>query len=212
MKQIKKPAIRIFLLIPALLFAAACATTTPVLEKDDKTAPQSVVFPEYTGPKIPLAVLPLGLSERAVKRYPHLLEQSVGLGMHNTLTDALYKTKRFRFVEDKESVIQEALKRQRMGATGLVDAAHAVEIGKLLGAEKVIYGEVYDYAEGKIETLKGISKSVTPKIRVGVQIRLVDLETLEYIPASCIRYGSDWGRAAQSAIEAAVFQIVSGME
>ena len=39
-----------------------------------------VVFPKYRGPKTRIAVLPLGLSKRAARRYPKLVDRQVGLG------------------------------------------------------------------------------------------------------------------------------------
>lgn len=202
-----------FLLFSCFLMLISCASTEPVIkgQQGQEEVYQPIVFPPYSGPKTVLAVLPMGLSDRAAKRYPHLLDSSVGLGVHNSLTDALYRTRRFRFVEEKESVIKEAFKKQWLSASGAVDQSSAIKMGRLLGAKKVIYGEVYDYSEGKVETLAGFQKVVRPQIRVGVQIRLVDLETLEYIPASGLKYGTDWGDASRKSIEAAVLAIVSDL-
>ena len=192
------------------MLIGACATTAPEKDADEDTAsvfdkPSQKPAPAaYSGPKLPIAILPMGLSERAAKRYPHLLESSVGLGVHNVLTDALYRTKRFRLVEMNESIVKEVMKTQWLSASGAVDKGSAVEIGKMLGAQKVVYGEVYDYSEGKTDTIVGLKKKEKPEIRVGVQIRLVDVETLEYIPASAVAYDVDWGRSSAQAIESAV--------
>ncbi|MBF0225154.1 MAG: hypothetical protein HQK76_06835 [Desulfobacterales bacterium] len=196
------------------LFVISCAVTKPVVEEEDRINSEGkpVTFPHYNGPKIPLAVIPMGLSERAAKQYPRLLEQSVGLGVHNVLTDALFKTHRFRFVEDNEAIIENALKRQWMSASGAVDQNSAVQMGKILGAKKVIYGEVYDYSEGKEENISGFKVSTKPEIRVGIQIRLVDVETLEYIPASDVKYSTDWGKASAASIEGAVFKLIQNLE
>jgi curli biogenesis system outer membrane secretion channel CsgG len=192
------------------MLMGGCATTAP--EKDaaedtasvfESTSPKPAPA-AYSGPKLPIAILPMGLSDRAAKRYPHLLDSSVGLGVHNVLTDALYRTRRFRLVEVNESIMKEVMKTQWLSASGAVDKGSAVEIGKMLGAQKVVYGEVYDYSEGKTEKIVGLKKNETPEIRVGVQIRLVDVETLEYIPASAVAYDLDWGRSSAKAIESAV--------
>ena len=198
----------VFLL--SLLFSA-CAQTTIDIDKSENIAQESsaVAFPPYEGEKMPIAVFPMGLSEKAAQRYPHLLEKSVGLGIDNVLADTLYQTKRYRFVEDKESVVKESLNKLRMSASGLVDEKYALQIGKMLGAKKIIYGEVYDYSEGKVESVKGFRGSTTPKVRVGVQIRLVDTETLEYVPASSVKFGADWGEASQAAINSAVLKLIA---
>ena len=199
-----------------LFLLMSCATTAPEIDKDeaDPAAARSTrpPPPAYTGPKLPIAILPMGLSERAATRYPHLLDRSVGLGVHNVLTDALYRTRRFRLVEINESIVKEVMRTQWLSASGAVDKGSAVEIGKMLGAQKVVYGEVYDYSEGKTETIAGLKKKEKPEIRVGVQIRLVDVETLEYIPASAVAYDLDWGRSSAKAIESAVAKFALAME
>ncbi|MCP4716306.1 MAG: hypothetical protein GY868_14400 [Deltaproteobacteria bacterium] len=201
--------ILIIFILFGLCCLTACATTGPVLDDTARTGRESArpEYPPYKGPRIPVAVLPMGLSERAAKRYPHLLDKSVGLGVHHVLTDALYRTNRFRFVEEKEAVVKDVMQRQWLSASGAVDQNSAVRLGRMLGARKVIYGEVYDYAEGKTETLRGLRVIVEPKIRVGIHIRLVDIETLEYIPASDTSYGPDWGEASSLAIEKAVAKL-----
>jgi len=211
--------IRFLLLSLIFLFLSSCATTAPEIEERGVAAPAGsaarqapAVYAPYSGPKLPIAILPMGLSERAAKRYPHLLDRSVGLGIHNVLTDALYRTKRFRFVEVNESIVKQVFKSQWLSASGAVDKGSAVEIGKMLGAKKVVYGEVYDYSEGKTETIVGFKKSTKPEIRVGVQIRLVDVETLEYIPVSGVAYDTDWGRSSSQAIETAVSKFISELQ
>ena len=137
------------------MLIGACASTAPVKDAAEDTAsifedtsPKNPAPAAYSGPKLPIAILPMGLSDRAAKRYPHLLDSSVGLGVHNVLTDALYRTGRFRLVEVNESIMKEVMKTQWLSASGAVDKGSAVEIGRMLGAQKVVYGEVYDYSEG----------------------------------------------------------------
>ncbi|MFO7760520.1 MAG: CsgG/HfaB family protein [Thermodesulfobacteriota bacterium] len=201
-----------FFILAGLLMLTSCATT--YTEKGRKAAekyPQQLTrqpdFPEYTGPKTVAAVLPLGLSARAAENYPHLLRQDVGFGIHNRVIDTLYETGRFRFVEEKKKVVKDVMDRQWMSSAGMVDQATAVKMGKMLGARKVIYGEIYDYAQGG-EQIRGFSARSNTTTRVGVQIRLVDVETLEYVPASGIGYGPDVGLAAGQAIHSAVSSLL----
>ena len=58
--------------------------------------------------------------------------------------EVLFDSNRFRFVEDKPEMIKDVLDRQWMSSAGMVDQSSAVEMGRILGAKKVIYGEVYD--------------------------------------------------------------------
>lgn len=127
--------------------------------------------------RIPVAVLPLGLTETTSRRYPQLAERNVGLGVHNMLVNHLYDTGRFRFVEEKPDVVADLLDRQWVSSTGAVSAEAAVEHGRLLGARYVLYGEVYDFGLRTLGT-------ATAETRIAVQVRLVDVETSEYVPAS----------------------------
>lgn len=130
-----------------------------------------------TDDRIPVAVLPLGLTETTSERYPQLAARSVGLGVHNMLVNHLYDTGRFRFVEEKPDVVADLLDRQWVSSTGAVSAETAVEHGRLLGARYVLYGEVYDFG------LRTLGTAIA-ETRVAVQVRLVDVETSEYVPAS----------------------------
>ena len=124
--------------------------------------------------------------------------------------EALFDTKRFMFVEDKSEVIKDALDRQWMASSGMIDQKTAVEMGKILGARKVIYGEVYDFAQGG-EKISGFSAKSDLVTRMGIQVRMVDVETLEYIPGSGVGRGNDSGAASDDAIKKAVSSLVSRM-
>lgn len=127
--------------------------------------------------RVPVAVLPLGLTEKTAERYPQLADRNVGFGIHDMLVDRLYDTGRFRLVEEKQEVIDDLLNRQWIAASGGVSKESAVSYGKLLGARYVLYGEVYDFSS------QPVSKKVV-ETRIALQVRLVDVETSEYVPAS----------------------------
>jgi len=191
----------------AVLALAGCATTEVVEKPLEKPKTALAPLPKYTGPKAVAAVLPLGLSAKAAAAYPHLLTKDVGLGIHNRVVEALFDTNRFRFVEEKPEIVKDVLDRQWLSSSGMVDQATAVKMGKLLGASKVIYGEVYDFAQGGEKIGGGVaSKDLTT--RMGVQVRCVDVETLEYVPGSGTGKGRDVGEAADEAIRIAVDGLV----
>lgn len=200
-----------------VLLLSACATT--YVEEDNPLstpsgAAKAAAAPaakKYTGPKTVVAVLPMGLSERAAKRYPQLLAKNVGMGIHNMLVDALYDTHRFKFVEDKGDIIKDIMDRQWMSANGMVSQSKAIEMGKMLGATKVIYGEVYDYGEAGSE-IRGFSARKNLKTRMGIQIRCVDVETLEYVPGSGVGIGTDVSSAAQKALQQATASLLRRLE
>lgn len=128
-------------------------------------------------PKPAIAVLPLGLTADTHARYPQLAERSVGFGLHNLLVEELAKVGRFRFVEEKKEVVEDLLERQWLAASGAVAAESAVAYGKLTGARYVVYGEVVDFATRQLKRRRA-------ETRISVQIRWVDVETSEYVPAS----------------------------
>lgn len=207
--------IKILFFLGVVSTLMGCATSyiedvkTPKANDILKQSP--IRFPPYDGPKLIVAVLPLGLSKMAAQRYPHLLKKSVGLGVHNRVVEALYDTGRFRLVEEKRDIIKEVMDRQWMSSAGMVDEATAISLGKMLGAQKVIYGELYDYAEGG-EKVVGLSSQSRFMIRVGVQVRLVDVETLEYVPASGVGFGLDVGSASNRAIRKAVYALIKRLD
>lgn len=193
---------------------SGCATTYVDEPKTSEVKPEGslkAVQHAYAGPKTVVAVLPMGLSEKAAKRYPHLLAKDVGMGIHNMLVESLYDTGRFTFVEEKPEIIKDVMDRQWMSSAGMVDQGAAVQLGKMLGAKKVIYGEVYDYAEGG-ESVVGFSAKQNFRTRMGVQVRCVDVETLEYVPGSGVEYGSDVTGTASKAIETAVNVLIKRLK
>lgn len=203
----KRSFLRFLLSTLVALLLTGCASTQVVEKPLEK--PQTALTPpvKYTGPKIVAAVLPLGLSARAAAAYPHLLAKDVGLGIHNRVVENLFDTDRFRFVEEKPEIVKDVLDRQWLSSSGMVDQTTAVQMGRLLGASKVIYGEVFDFAQGGEKIgVNGVSKDLTT--RIGVQVRCVDVETLEYVPGSGTGKGSDLGEAADAAIRLAVEGLV----
>ena len=191
---------------------ASCAVTHPVSSTDNSSqSQQNDTYPQYSGPKLPVTVVPLGLSERTAKRYPHLLNKSVGFGIHNMIIQELYDSHRFQLVEDNPTVIKEVLERLELGESGLLNSAEAAELGQFIGARKVVYGEVYDYAQGidgSVVLLKDVSEDC---VRVGIQLNIVDVETLEVTPSSGTAYGLDWGQAAKKSVHKAVYSLVQEM-
>ncbi len=192
------------------LMVCGCATTYVEPEPLVPSKAKAVLTP-YTGPKTVVAVLPLGLSQMAAQKYPHLLEKSVGMGIHNRVVEALYDTNRFRFVEEKPEIIKDVMDRQWMSSAGMVDQSVAIELGRILGAQKVIYGEVFDYGEGG-EQISGFKARSGFSTRMGIQVRCVDIETLEYVPGSGTGRGFDVGEASGAAIQEALAGMIRRLQ
>lgn len=162
------------ILVMALVSAVllSCAAAAPALPEVGATVAAG-------GEAVPIAVLPLGLRPQVRELYPQLAQRSVGLGVHNMLLDHLFETDRFRFVEDSPEVLEDLIERQWLSTTGAVTAETAVRTGRLLGARYVVYGEVSQFTSQKI-------KKKLYETRIRIQVRLVDVETGELVPASGI--------------------------
>ncbi len=204
----------IFLLASLSFLFSSCASTS--VQTDADTLQSQPARPaslnKYQGPKLSVAVLPLGLSERAASRYPHLLQKSVGIGVHNMLLEALFDTNRFTFVETNPEMLKDIMNRQWMSSAGFVSQKDAIEYGKMLGAKKIIYGEVYDYLEGG-EQVTGFTGRQNFMVTVGVQIACTDIETGEKIALGTARaVAENYGKAAEQAIAGAVYKLILRME
>ncbi len=188
-----------------------CATSS--VENFPEAQPDPVLtLTEYQGPKLSVAVLPLGLSQRAARRYPHLLKKSVGIGVHNMLLEVLFDTNRFIFVETNPEMLKDIMNRQWMSSAGFVSRKDVIEYGKMLGAQRIIYGEVYDYLEGG-EQVTGFTGKQNFMITVGIQIACTDIETGEKIALGTSRaVANSYGEAAEKAIAGAVYKLVVRME
>ena len=70
----------------------------------------------------------------------------------------------FKIIEREQ--LDKILAEQRLQASGLVDNASAAEIGKLLGADGIMVGTITEYG-----------RTIYPKARLTVNVRVVDTKT-----------------------------------
>jgi len=96
------------------------------------------------------------------------LKGKVDLKMADMLTTSLVKTARFEIVERNK--IDKVFKEQNFGMSGMVDESTAAEVGKLLGAEYVVFGSITS------ATRKDIDKFgyILVRIEVGIDVRAVN--------------------------------------
>jgi len=99
------------------------------------------------------------------------LKGKVDLKMSDMLTTSLVKTARFEIVERNK--IDKVFKEQNFGMSGMVDENTAAEVGKLLGAEYVVFGSITS------ATRKDIDKFgyILVRIEVGIDVRAVNTTT-----------------------------------
>jgi len=100
-----------------------------------------------------------------------LLKGKADLKMSDMLTTSLVKTSRFEIVERNK--IDKVFKEQNFGMSGMVDESSAAEVGKILGAEYVVFGSI-TYANIIVEDKFGYDLHTT---RVSVDVRAVNTTT-----------------------------------
>lgn len=92
-----------------------------------------------------------------------------GSGQHalTAFSSSLLAIPAYEIVE--RGALDTVLKEHQLGTSGLVDEAHAVEIGKLLNADMVLIGELTEVVERK--------HLILPPASVAVSARMVDART-----------------------------------
>jgi len=99
------------------------------------------------------------------------LKGKVDLKMSDMLTTSLVKTGRFDIVERNK--IDNVLKEQQLGLSGIVDEMSAAEVGKMIGAEYVVFGSITSATRSDIDKFGYI----LVKIEVGIDVRVVNTTT-----------------------------------
>ncbi len=174
-------------LIAAVVIIATgmqCATVSSTTSGPSQSATIDRSFPAYDGPKTRIQVIRFGVPQEVAKKYPELGQRRVGWGLANRIVDILYETKRFEFVEEKEKVLDKMFRTWKLSMSGAVSDSTAVEPGALNAPEYLLYAEVFDFSVGNRESVTGVAVKSEDITRIGIQLRLVDVETGEYIPAS----------------------------
>lgn len=163
------------ILIFALLLSAC--TSTPIESVPSSTAPNvgnismpsgwddSVIDKIKAGKstKKVLAVLDFEGNEK--------LKGKVDLKMSDMLVTSLVKSARFEIVERNK--IDKVFQEQNFGMSGMIDPNSAAEVGRLIGAEYVVFGSITS------ATRKDIDKFgyILVRIEVGIDVRAVNTST-----------------------------------
>jgi len=103
-------------------------------------------------------------------------KKGVGEGIAEMLTTALVKTGNYRVIERRE--LDQILKEQDLGASGIVTPQSAAKIGKVLGVELAVMGAVTEFGYKKSDTggrIKGIGLGLqSQSATVGIDCRMVN--------------------------------------
>jgi curli biogenesis system outer membrane secretion channel CsgG len=139
---------------------------------------------DYDGPKIPIQLLSLGISEEVYASYPELKDKRVGLGVTNIVVEYLEETNRFTFTEDKAEIKNRMVNQFQASQSGITENKLDGR-GKIKLAQYFVYIEVYDFSVSEDESISfkdGVKQTVVT--RLGLQVKFVNAETGEYFTGS----------------------------
>ena len=139
---------------------------------------------DYDGPKIPIQLLSLGISDEVYASYPELKDKRVGLGVTNIVVEFLEETNRFTFTEDKAEIKNRMVKQFQASQSG-ISQDKLDGRGKIKLAQYFVYIEVYDFSVSEDESISfkdGVKQTVVT--RLGLQVKFVNAETGEYFTGS----------------------------
>lgn len=163
----------------------------------------------------------------------HGAGQELGGGLAKMLSNALVETKCFRVVD--RANIDKLRKEKGLGMSGEVSSASAVQMGKMLGAQLSVFGEVTEYKEEVAKVGGGIKLGPFGDMfgmstaHVGLILQLIDSSTGEIYASKSVDKevrkvgaasgGSLWGvtggavgyksMAMQDAVEQAINEAVA---
>jgi curli biogenesis system outer membrane secretion channel CsgG len=169
------------------LLAWGCATSEGPLGTVQTTSPEveGVRFPPYRGPKHKIQVVQINIPADDIKNYPELGEKRVGFGLSNILVETLFDTGRFTFLEDKEQILKRLVELWELTEDGILVKDPVTSTTALQAPAFLVYAQVFDFvACSPVERVGLVNKNLTCVTSVGVQVRIANAATGEYIPGS----------------------------
>jgi curli biogenesis system outer membrane secretion channel CsgG len=164
-----------------------CATTVGPHGPAPSTSleEERVNFPPYQGQKRRIQVVQINIPADDVKRYPELAEKRVGFGLSSMLVETLFDTGRFIFLDEKEHILKRLVELWELTEDGILVKNPAAPETALQAPEFLVYAEVFDFvACSPLEHVSPTRKQLSCLTSVGVQVRIVNIATSEYIPGS----------------------------
>jgi len=173
MKHNAIPNICIILLISATLYNCASQSTSENIAPPNTGG--AITFPSGWNDSI-IEKIKAGESTKTILAVLDFegnekLKGKVDLKMSDMLTTSLVKTGRFDIVERNK--IDNVFKEQQLGLSGIVDEMSAAEVGKMIGAEYVVFGSITSATRSDIDKFGYI----LVRIEVGIDVRVVNTTT-----------------------------------
>ena len=174
------------------MFLLGCATSS-VEAQSGKTKVQSKIasyeaektlddIKWFDGEPEGIQLIQIKVSENILNAYPELRDKRVGFGMTNRIIEVLEEAGRFYFVEEKDEVINKMVKEWERSVSGLLE--EELNVGKFATTKWFAYAEIYDFTVSNQEEIKRRKAKITNTTMVGIQVRLVNVETGKYITGS----------------------------
>ncbi len=125
-------------------------------------------YAKFTGPKRKVAVIDfVNKTKYATGR--------LGNSASDIMVTELGKTDKFILIEREQ--LAKILKEQKLSMTGAIDAATAIQAGKLLGVDAMVTGSVSQFGVKSVTSEAIFSQSKKQVAEAVVDVRLIDVET-----------------------------------
>ena len=175
-----------------LVFLFGCATSS-VEAQSAKTKVQSKIasyeaektlddIKWYDGEPEGIQLIQISIPQNIINQYPELRDKRVGFGVTNRIIEVLEEAGRFYFVEEKDEVISKIVQEWERSVDGLLE--EELNVGKFATTKWFAYAEIYDFAVSNQEEIKRRKALIKNTTMVGIQVRLVNVETGRYITGS----------------------------
>lgn len=165
-----------------LLFSCATVTT------EQSAVPQKSEFsgyPPYSGEKFRVQIIRFGIPQEVAASYPELAEKRIGWGLYNILIDQFYETNRFIFIEEKDAIRDRIMQNWALSQSGIAVEDQQIDESRGLALPQyLVYAEIFAFSVSTSEKIVGVAMEKVNTTNIGVQIRVVDVSSGEYIPSS----------------------------
>ena len=138
-----------------------------------------------------IQLIQISINENILNAYPELRDKRVGFGMTNRIIEVLEEAGRFYFVEEKDEVINKMVKEWERSVSGLLE--EELNVGTFATTKWFAYAEIYDFAVSNQEEISRRKAKLKNTTMVGIQVRLVNVETGRYITGSGLGTSSKEG-------------------
>jgi uncharacterized membrane protein len=142
-------------------------------------------FPPFSGTKSRVQILRFGVPPEIAAQYPELAEKRIGWGLYTTVIEELDATGRYEFIEEKEAIRNRIMQNWALSQSGIAVEEQQIDESRGMALPQyLVYAEVFDFSVGTSEKIVGIAMEKVNTSLVGIQLRMVDVATGQFVPSS----------------------------